>query len=287
MRTFPALEVAWPAAPSTETVEQLLAIIDDHAPTAIEDHGLGIRAFFSSEAERDDAARLVIDTTPEVTVTALRVPDDNWAERSQASLQPIRAGRLVIAPPWALDPGATDAAAIVITIQPSMGFGTGHHPSTRLCLHLLQDLVRPGAAVLDIGTGSGVLAIAACRLGAASALGVDVDRDALTAAAENVARNDAATTVTLDVVDITRDHDQLATRFDLVFANITGAMLQRHARAVAATLAPGGVLVTSGFQTHETGEVTAAFAAAGLQPRAQADEDTWVALAFAHPVQPA
>jgi ribosomal protein L11 methyltransferase len=257
-----------------------MAVLDDCPPTAIEDHALGIRAFFTSEGERDEAARLVLDTTPDVSVTALLVPDENWAERSQASLHPIRAGRLVVAPPWTIDSLTPDADAIVITIQPSMGFGTGHHPSTRLCLQLLQQLIRPAMAVLDIGTGSGVLAIAACRLGAAHALGVDFDRDALTAAAENVERNGAATTVTLDVADITRDHDRLAGRFDLVFANITGAMLQRHASAVAATLTPGGILITSGFQTHERDDVAAAFEAVGLRGVEQADEDSWVALAF-------
>jgi ribosomal protein L11 methyltransferase len=161
-----------------------------------------------------------------------------------------------------------------------MGFGTGHHQSTRLCLKLLQRHRPAGAAVLDIGTGSGVLAIAAWKLGATSALGIDFDRDALASATENIEMNDAGHGVTLDAVDITRGTDALARRFDLVFANITGTMLQRHAAAVASTLAAGGVLITSGFQTHELDDVTAAFVTTGLARIDDVEEGTWVSAAF-------
>lgn len=283
MRAFPALEIAWPAEPSTDVVERLLASIDDLSPTAIEDHALGVRVFFSTEADRDAAAAVVLDEAPAATVTSLLVPDDDWAERSQAALQPVRAGRLVIAPPWAVVDTAPGDDTVVITIQPSMGFGTGHHQSTRLCLTLLQHQSIAGGAVLDIGTGSGVLALAAWRLGAATALGVDFDRDALVAAAENVDRNGAGHAVSLDVADITRDHVRLTGRFDLVFANITGAMLARHAANVASTLAPGGVLIASGFQSDERDDVVAAFAAEGLEPIGEAEEDSWMATAFQLP----
>jgi ribosomal protein L11 methyltransferase len=219
-----------------------------------------------------------------VTVTSLLIPDENWAERSQAALKPVRVDNVIVSPPWTLDEVRAavtpDDAPIIIAIQPSMGFGTGHHQSTRLCLELLQRHLPTRASVLDIGTGSGVLAIAAWRLGAASALGVDFDRDALASAAENVELNDAGHTVSLEVADITRDTAAFAGRFSLVLANITGAMLQRNATAVASTLAPGGVLVTSGFQTHELEDVTTAFAALGLRRVDDVKEDTWVAAAF-------
>lgn len=278
MRTFPALDVAWPAAPETDAIEHLLAAVDDASPTAVEEQPLGIRIFFATETDRNAAAAIALDAVANATITHLLVPDENWAERSQAALQPIRVGRIAVTPPWAA--GEVSDAPIVITIQPSMGFGTGHHASTRLCLALLERHCPPGGGVLDIGTGSGVLAIAAWRLGAATALGIDFDPDALVSAAENVESNKAGDAVRLAAMDITRDEAALAGRFDLACANITGAMLQRHAAHVAATLAQGGLLIASGFQVHERHDVSAAFAAVGLARIDGAEEDTWVAAAF-------
>lgn len=279
MRTFPALEIAWPAAPSTDVVEQLLAAIDDASPTAVEDHGLGVRVFFATESDRDAAADILFGDAPDATLTSLMVPDENWAERSQAALQPVRVGRVIVAPPWTLDGLSPGEGDIVISIQPSMGFGTGHHPTTRLCLGLLQRHPTSGAA-LDIGTGSGVLAIAAWKLGAKTALGVDFDRDALNSASENIDRNHAADAVTLDVVDIASEQPSLRESFDVVFANITGAMLQRHAANIVATMKDGAVLIASGFQLHERDDVARAFRETGLEPLAQADEESWVAVSF-------
>jgi ribosomal protein L11 methyltransferase len=288
VRTYPAIDITWPAPPSDDDVEQLLAALDDHGPTAVEEQPAGVRVFFGGLADRDSAAATTRDHLPGVTITPLLVPDDDWAERSQAALRPVRVDRIIVAPPWTLDEvrgsaGASGDGPIVIAIQPSMGFGTGHHQSTRLCLKLLQRHLTAGASVLDVGTGSGVLAIAAWKLGAASALGIDVDRDALSSAAENIEMNHAGQGVSLDLADITQGTGALAGRFDLVFANITGAMLQRHAAAVASTLVPGGLLITSGFQTHELDDVTAAFGATGLERIDDVEEATWVAAAFRRP----
>jgi ribosomal protein L11 methyltransferase len=288
VRTFPALEVRWPEPPSEDVLELLLAVVDDHAPTAAEAHALGVRVFFTNDAQRDAALSAARDHFPAATVSALLVPDEDWAERSQAALRPVRIDNIVVAPPWTLAEVRSHAAAhgetpVIVAIQPSMGFGTGHHASTRLCLKLLQRHLPAGATVLDIGTGSGVLAIAAARLGARQAMGIDLDRDALTSAAENIELNRAGAAVSLEVVDITRGTDTLADRFTLVFANITGAMLQRHAAAVVSPVAPGGVLIASGFQTHELDEVTAAFTAEGLERIDDVEEETWVAAAFRRP----
>lgn len=288
MRTFPALDVSWPEPPSEDVRDLLLAIVDDHEPTAAEEHPLGVRVFFTDDAQRDAALSAARDHFPAATVVALLVPDDDWAERSQAALRPIRVDNIVVAPPWTLAEVRAHAAArgetpVIIAIQPSMGFGTGHHASTRLCLKLLQRHLPAAATVLDIGTGSGVLAISATALGASHALGIDFDRDALTSAAENVELNRAGAAVSLEVVDITRGTDALADRFTLVFANITGAMLQRYAAAVVAPLAPGGVLIASGFQTHELDDVSTAFASEGLERIDNVEEETWVAAAFRRP----
>lgn len=285
MRTYPAIDITWPTPPSDDDAERMLAALDDHAPTAVEGQPSGIRVFFSDERTRDAAAGAARAEVASVVVTPLMVPDENWAERSQAALRPVYVDNIIVAPPWTIAEVRAAAAAlgdspVVISIQPSMGFGTGHHQSTRLCLKLLQRHLPRHAQVLDIGTGSGVLAIAATKLGAARALGIDFDRDALTSAAENIELNSADGSVSLDVVDIADGGVALAGQFSLVFANITGAMLQRHAASVASTLAEGGVLITSGFQTGEGDDVSSAFTATGLEQIDQVEEDTWLAVAF-------
>jgi ribosomal protein L11 methyltransferase len=231
------------------------------------------------------------------------VPAAEGAAPRLAAPGPVRVGDIVVAPPWHSKPtsgvgflsetGAgpgfgeeTDTRGrFVITIQPSMGFGTGHHASTRLCLALLQRVPVEGRRALDIGTGSGVLAIAAWRLGAAAATGIDYDPDALESARENVDRNGASAGVTL----IQTDLDALAaetapsSRFDLVLANLTGALLTREAHAIAALLSPGAHLILSGIQLDEEQGVAGAFTAAGCDAGLRLEEDGWVGLQFTIP----
>jgi ribosomal protein L11 methylase PrmA len=165
----------------------------------------------------------------------------------------------------------------ILFIPPSMGFGTGHHVSTRLCLAALQRLPLHGRRVLDVGTGSGILAIAAYTLGAASALGIDYDADALTAAAENVDRNDAAPGVTLHQFDLDRETPQRLGRFDVVLANLTGGHLEQRAGQIAAFVAPGGHLIVSGFQVRDARDVRAALEAAGLDFVSDDEDEGWMA----------
>lgn len=286
MRTFPALELIWPHPPTEDETGIALAWVDAFAPMAVSEVPLGLRVFFPSIAERDGAQAALADADASVQVTPLLVPDENWAERSQAALTPITVGRIVVSPPWwantfpAADKLTDNGAPILVVIQPSMGFGTGHHATTRLCLALLQRGAVAGARVLDVGTGSGVLAIAAWRLGADSALGIDVDPDALQAAAENVERNQASPAVSLDVRDIGPDGGSLTGRFDIVLANLTGALLCRVAAALMAACARDGVVMASGFQSHERDRVVAAFTAAHGSLVDEVAEDDWVAATF-------
>ncbi len=154
MRTWPALIVSG----FTDT-DLFLAALSDHDIAAIEElDDTAWRVFFPSRAARDRARIALLLDRPSLAVEPVEVPDEDWAARSQASLRAIRVGRLVVAPPWDLP---DEDATITIVIQPSMGFGTGHHATTRLCLASLQALDLRYRRVLDIGTGSGVLAIAA------------------------------------------------------------------------------------------------------------------------------
>lgn len=208
------------------------------------------------------------------------MPDESWAERSQASLTPVRIGRIVVTPPWVR---VADPDAHVLTIQPSMGFGTGHHPSTRLCLDLLQRRPLDGLTVLDVGTGSGVLAIAARALGATHVTAIDCDEDALTAARENVELNSVSAGIALRRMDIsstTSEDGGVAFNevFGLITANLTGGMLEREARSLSRRVNHAGAIIVSGFQLDEEPAVGRAFAAAGLSMTDRAVEADWVAL---------
>ena len=153
-----------------------------------------------------------------------------------------------------------------------MGFGTGHHATTRLCLRALQAVDIANRCVLDVGTGSGVLAIATHRLGAGDVTGIDDDADAIHAAWENLALNPGAT-VSLIVGDF-RTTD--LTPADLLLANLTGGLLIAAADRLRRLVNARGRLVLSGFMTHEEKDVAAAFAAFTVEHRAE--EDGWVCL---------
>ena len=277
MRVYPALRIRL-ADPAPSRVGELLAILDDFQVTAVDDGDDDVRVFFTRAAERDAAAtRLRVEA--DLTVTLEDVPDDDWAERSQAGIGPVQVLDLIVAPPWAADQVRATHSGRTIVIQPSMGFGTGHHPSTRLCLRLLQQSPLIGLSVLDVGTGSGVLAIAAAGLGARRVVAVDLDPDALANARENLALNGLAGRVELIERDLSAAAGDLEPS-NIVLANLTGGLLCRDAATLAALVAPGGTLIASGFQAHELEDVTAAFGAAGLKLAARVEEESWIGATF-------
>ena len=154
-----------------------------------------------------------------------------------------------------------------------MGFGTGHHPTTRLCLRLLSTIEMQGRRVLDIGTGSGVLAMAAAFGGASDVLGLDVDQDAIEAARASARLNALPPVVQFQTGDLRADSPAPA---DIVVANLSGGMLRLAAERLMALRRPGGTLVISGFDESEEAEVRAAFGPLRLAERLE--EATWLAL---------
>ena len=275
MRAYPALRIGFFEPPTGDQLDQLLAGLDDYRPTAIDDIPNGVVAFFNNANARDEALRH-FGAFELLDVVAEDVPDENWAERSQASLTPVTVDRVTIAPPWAATDGLrADAPGPVVIIQPSMGFGTGHHASTRLCLRLLQEIDLAGTSVLDIGTGSGVLAICARLLGAPRVTGIDVDPDALTNARENAALNDVAESIEFQEVDLSAGPPIPGAPFDVVLANLTGGLLIRDAGRIVALAAPGARLILSGYQRHEVGDVSQAFVSLGCRVDAASEEETW------------
>jgi ribosomal protein L11 methyltransferase len=254
MKTWPALEITAPTdLLQAALVDFQVAAIDDNAPDAW-------RVFFHSAEERDRARVRLAPQFPDSAFAPLDVPDEDWAARSQASLHAIQVGRIVVAPPWDL----------VIRILPSMGFGTGHHATTRLCLQALQLLELRGTPAIDVGTGSGVLAIAASLLGAAPVVAIDDDPDAIQSARENVELN-AGADVDSRVADL-RTAELGA--FGLVMANLTGGLLIQAAEPLHDLAQPSGHLILSGFMAQEEAAVREAFATLTVTHRAA--EEEWV-----------
>lgn len=291
----PALDLQFSPGPGAGSLQDFLyAELDPFEPSAIREHaaGDGWRVFFRTRAQRD-AARAALQAefrNALVGLSAVDVEDEDWARRTQEGLKAVRVGRIVVAPPWDV-PGAESgtpdvepraaspepqapSADILIVIEPSMGFGTGHHETTRLCLALLQEIDVAGRRVIDVGTGSGVLAIAAARLGAASVLALDNDRDALMNARDNVARNGVAA-VELQEADAAALE---VTHADLIVANLTGAALQRLAPVLARLATPGGLLIVSGFAPDELPDVAGAFGWHVVRDRREGD---WAAALIA------
>lgn len=195
------------------------------------------------------------------------VPDVDWHAAWRERLEPVRVGPLVITPPW-----KAAAGDHVVVIEPGQAFGTGHHETTTGCLAALCELPLAGRRVLDVGTGSGVLAIAAARLGAAEVIAVDTDPVAVAAATANARANGVAVAVRQGSVAAASGE-----RFDAVTANLDTATLVTLAPQLVAALAPGGTLVASGVSIERHSEAVAALAAAGVTALARPGRE-WVVL---------
>ena len=263
-------------------LEAIAVAVDDHQPSALDEPAPNhVRVFFESASDRDRALTAVVSAHgARVRARAIWVSDENWAARSQADLQPIRVGRVIVAPPWCTPP-TPDPADVVVTIRPALGFGSGHHPSTRLALRGLQQVDLGERHVVDLGTGSGVLAIAAVKLGARRATGIDRDPDAIHSARESVDANGVSTAVELRRQEVAGLEPASAS---VVVANLTGAALVRLAPIVAALVEPGGPVILSGILAHEEAAVARAYRDQGRMAW-RAAEAEWVGLAFRIPSQ--
>ncbi|MFL5683570.1 MAG: 50S ribosomal protein L11 methyltransferase [Chloroflexota bacterium] len=205
------------------------------------------------------------------------VHEADWAEAWKAYFPVMRIGkRLVIRPTWRRHRRSPDD--IVLALDPGMAFGTGLHPTTRLCLAALESLADrgaiEGARVLDVGCGSGILAIAAVRLGAASAFGVDTDPIAIEATAANARRNSVVRRVRAREGSLPSGQPA----FDVVLANLIAGVLVPLASALRDELRPGGTLLASGIFVDRELEVATAFATAGLTVTGRSADGDWVAL---------
>ena len=201
------------------------------------------------------------------------VDDADWADAWKRHYVPQRIGRVVIVPSWVAHEAELDE--VVVVLDPGMAFGTGLHPTTRACLELLQRIEPMPRRLLDVGSGSGVLALSALRLGAGSAVGYDTDTAAVEAARANAERNGLGARLEVRHGSLP---DPAEERFPLVVANLVAALLVDLAPRLAAHLDRGGTLVAAGIISERADEVVAALLGAGLSAFERLDDGEWVAL---------
>ena len=212
------------------------------------------------------------DAGVEYTLNTEGVEQEDWQNAWKQYYHAMDIGRrLAIVPGWE----EYDTDRTVITMDPGMAFGTGTHETTSLCLETLDELVQGGERVLDIGTGSGILAIAALKLGAKEAEGVDIDPMCVRTAGENARRNGVAERLTVLVGDLS---DKASGVYDIITANIVAAAILSLAPAVPALMAPGAKFIASGIIDERRDEVLDGLKAAGLRPVQVKEKRGWVCI---------
>ncbi|MDZ4771040.1 MAG: 50S ribosomal protein L11 methyltransferase [Chloroflexota bacterium] len=259
---------------------------EDQVPPAT---ALAVRAYLPDDDQVEDAKRQLEEALgymrlmyPFPDPIYKVVEEKDWAEAWKVHYHPIRLGRhIVIRPLWIDIDAAPDD--IVIVLDPGMAFGTGTHPTTQLCLEAIEDHVQPGHRVLDLGTGSGILAIAAAKLGAAEVLAIDIDLVAVAVGIENVAQNGTADRITVQEGSLESVVGS-ARRFDVLIANILArvivAMCDQHLGDV---IRPGGLGIFSGIIDTQADEVEAALRTTGLEPTARRQQGDWVVIEARRP----
>jgi ribosomal protein L11 methyltransferase len=277
-RLIPALDLRFPPLSTSPDLPDLVTLaLDDLAPAAIHETGeaesVTWRVFLTDSRQTGKAAAHLSAEfgVLGLEVTLASIEDEDWAARSQAHLTRVNVGRVTVAPPW---DAAPPEKGLLVVIHPSTGFGTGHHQTTRLCLDLLQRSSVGNRRMLDLGTGSGVLALAAWRMGATDVEAVDYDEDAIANARENLRLNGAAGHIRLRLADLRTSEVEPA---DVVTANLTGALLVAEAERIKVLVKPRGTLILGGFVASESGAVMAAYVPP-LQAGQTAFEDEWQAV---------
>jgi ribosomal protein L11 methyltransferase len=214
----------------------------------------------------------------------------DWAEKWKEGLEPVRVSpALAVVPTWWPESDRPDAA-VLLRLDPGLAFGSGHHATTRLCLELLADLAPRAARILDVGFGSGILALAAAALNpAAEVFGVDNDPSALAVAEANAASNNPAGRINFRVTTATEADaalKALSPAFDLIMANLTLAPLLELAPCLTALAGPAGRLILSGLLDSQADEAASAYEALGWVMEARPRREEWAALLLQGPVAP-
>jgi ribosomal protein L11 methyltransferase len=264
--------------------EQVIGLISQLGFEGFWEDGASLRCYIATERwdgallpEVERVIRMVVSPSrsPAPAVHIRTIEEENWNAQWEATIKPIHVtDRIVIAPTWA---GYVPAPhELLILIDPKMSFGTGYHESTRLALLLIQRHIRHRPAVLDVGTGTGILAIAAVKLGARSALGVDTDEWAYQNAVENVAQNGVRDTVRILHGDLSVAP---AGQYDLIICNIQRNIIETLLAGLRTRLAHGGSIILSGLLQADGESIRQSLRAASLQVAEELVENEWLALA--------
>lgn len=264
--------------------EQLIGLMSQLGFEGFWEDQMSLKCYMGSQrwepgmlAEVESLARLLVQTSksslPRISVRTIQ--EENCNAAWEKTIQPNRLSpRIVVSPSW--QPYAPQAGEVVLTINPKMSFGTGYHESTRLAAGLLESSLRPGMTILDIGTGTGILAIASVKLGAREATGIDTDEWAYNNACENADLNDVRHLVHLQLCSV-KDLDRK--RFDLILANIQKDVIQRLLHDMMSRLEPRGTLILSGLLDADETPMEKELRAEGLCIMQKVQENEWIALA--------
>ena len=228
-------------------------------------------AGFDDENRRNQAADVLGRRYPGMELSRLEITDDGWSEGWKKFFKPVVLEKVQVITPWMEAPEERD---VTIVIDPGQAFGTGGHATTRLILQFIEKLSDPGLpdTILDVGTGSGVLAIACARLGASAIVGVDVEEPAVEAARENAERNHVGDAVSVMVAS----PEQVNGEWPLVLANIQLAVFLEHADNIANLVSPGGILLISGVLAEQRERCLALWPQFSLREVMQ--EEEWLAM---------
>lgn len=261
---------------------------EDEVPPAQQ---LVVRAYFPDD-ERVEDIKMQLETAlghmnmmyPMPTPVYRIVKEEDWAEAWKAHYHPLRVGRnLLIRPLWIdIETAPED---VVISLDPGMAFGTGTHPTTQLCLEAIEDLIQPAQKILDLGCGSGILSIAAAKLGALQVIGLDTDPLAVKATRENADVNEVADKIIADQGSL-ENVISSSRRFDFVVVNILAKIIMQLCEEhLGDTVRPGGIAIFSGIIEDQVEDVKIALRKTGLEPYALRQQGDWFLIEAKRPAE--
>lgn len=266
--------------PSPEQLDWMSAWLVSHTGFAVEERPDGTLVTFAADEPSAEALLTALRLASDEPLSATRRPleEVDWSVRWREGLGARRFGRLTVVPSWI--PEASRPDRFTVVLDPESAFGSGEHGSTRAALTLLERLLRAGDRVLDLGSGSGILAIAAVKLGAARAIAIETDAEANLVAARNADRNEVSRQIELLEGDA-GDLAPLVGPADLILSNILRSVNVELLPAIVAALAPRGTVIFSGMETAEAETFRPVLAAAGLRAIAETVDEEWWAVAAA------
>ncbi len=269
-------------------VGELLSRLDDATVQGAWEDGGEVHLYWVETQWNDErlsallaAIADLVESTHEQSLSVTHVPAQDWNEAWARSVKPLRIGRFVIRPSW--EPVTHGPDDIDIILDPKQAFGTGHHATTRMLLEWLQQEIRGGERILDVGAGSAILAMAAVKLGAASAIGIEIDPVAVDCAREYVEQNGLLDRIDLLCGTLADLQHEKQRAIDLVLANLDRRTVLSLAEDLAWVASGGARVLVSGILLEQEFEILERFSALGLACVSRRDEEGWVMMQFLKP----